>query len=289
MAKLTKAEAKRHAQAVELLNKDVLTENDKDFVFQNWHEGAEFENGSRGAFFTPWDLAFDFSFDCGGHRIIDLCAGIGMLSFAVYHRLKERNGRAPEIVCIERNPAYVAVGKKLLPEATWICADVFEWEELNLGRFDQAISNPPFGKVPRSGNGPSYKGGLFEHHVIDIASKLADEGTFIIPQNSASFAYSGVQCHRQTPTSAGGKFAAKQGFEMTAGVGIDTAVYRKSWKGVSPLCEVALIDFSPCQVEEVQLTTTPVLAPPVVPVEPVCLPPLAAISNVAPTAQLSLF
>ncbi|SDR45264.1 methyltransferase [Pseudovibrio sp. Tun.PSC04-5.I4] len=289
MAKLTKAEAKRHAQAVEILNKDVLTEDDKDFVFQNWHEGAEFENGSRGAFFTPWDLAFDFSFDCGGHRIIDLCAGIGMLSFAVYHRLKERNDRVPEIVCIERNPAYVAVGKKLLPEATWICADVFEWEELNLGRFDQAISNPPFGKVRRSGNGPSYKGGLFEHHVIDIASKLACEGTFIIPQNSASFAYSGVQYHRQTPTSAGGEFAASQGFEMTAGIGIDTAFYRKSWKGVSPLCEVALIDFSECQAKETQPVIKPVPIASVVTVEAVCLPPLAAISNAAPTAQLSLF
>ncbi|SER77914.1 Methyltransferase small domain-containing protein [Pseudovibrio axinellae] len=245
MAKLTKAQSKAHFQAEEILKKDVLSEEDKEFVFANWHEGAEFENGSTGAFFTPEGLAWDFTFDVSGHKIIDLCAGIGMLAYATYHRLMHRNGKAPEITCIERNPRYVEVGKKLLPEATWICADVFDWQELNLGKFDRAISNPPFGKVKRFGRtGPSYKGALFELHVMDIASELANEGTFIIPQNSASFKYSGVQCHSRDKKGAGVEFQNTTGFYMSEGCGIDTSCYRDMWKGVNPLCEIVTIDYA---------------------------------------------
>jgi hypothetical protein len=35
------------------LTKDRITDDEQDFVFQNWHEGATHENGAAGAFFTP--------------------------------------------------------------------------------------------------------------------------------------------------------------------------------------------------------------------------------------------
>ena len=41
MAKLSKAQRKAHAEAEAILTKDRLTEDEKDFVFQNWHEGAK--------------------------------------------------------------------------------------------------------------------------------------------------------------------------------------------------------------------------------------------------------
>ncbi len=63
MAKLSKAQRKAHAEAEAILTKDRLTEDEKDFVFQNWHEGANFETGAAGAFFTPWDMAADFQID----------------------------------------------------------------------------------------------------------------------------------------------------------------------------------------------------------------------------------
>src|SRR5262245_26291139 len=127
MAKLTKAEAKAHAQAEELLRKDVLTYDEKVFVLDNWHEGASHINGSAGACFTPTGLARDFAIDACSGRTIDLCAGIGGLAFHVFWRsyyARERSEPLAEIVCIERNPSSVEIGRKVLPEAKWICADV---------------------------------------------------------------------------------------------------------------------------------------------------------------------
>ncbi|MHC2251940.1 hypothetical protein ACVILK_001632 [Bradyrhizobium embrapense] len=117
MAKLTKVEARAHAKAVELLKKDVLTYDERVFVLDNWHEGANHINGSAGAFFTPTGLAADFAIDASGGRTIDLCAGIGALAFHVFWRgyyARSKGDPEREIVCIERNPAYVEVGRKVL-------------------------------------------------------------------------------------------------------------------------------------------------------------------------------
>ena len=61
MAKLTKQQRKDHAEAEAILTKERLSEDEREFVFRNWHEGAEFINGAAGAFFTPYDLAGDFA------------------------------------------------------------------------------------------------------------------------------------------------------------------------------------------------------------------------------------
>jgi hypothetical protein len=86
MAKLTKAQRKAHAEAEAILTKDKITNDERDFVFHNWHEGATHENGGAGAFFTPFDLACDFALDGAGRRVIDLCAGIGVLSYIIHRR-----------------------------------------------------------------------------------------------------------------------------------------------------------------------------------------------------------
>lgn len=243
MAKLTKAEAKAHKQACELLMKDRLTEDDKEFVYRNWHEGAAHVNSSAGAFFTPFEMAFDVAIDIYGTHIIDLCAGIGILSYAAWCRSAWGKRRA-RITCIERNPDYVAVGKKLLPEATWICADVLDILDMGLGRFECAVSNPPFGGVQREGRqSPGYSGTAFEYHVIDIASRLADHGTFIVPQMSAGFRYSGARNFERDKEGKAVEFQKGSGLHFDIGCGVDTEFYRKSWKGVSPLCEIVYVDF----------------------------------------------
>lgn len=243
MAKLTKAQRKAHDEAEAILTKDRLTEDEKDFVFQNWHEGANFINGAAGAFFTPWNLAADFALDAGSGRVIDLCAGIGVLSYFIHHRSRW-GSRLADITCVEINPRYVEIGRKLVPEARWINADVFDWRELDLGRFDFAIGNPPFGRVRRSGNGPRYRGPEFEFHVIDIAAELADHGAFIIPQQSASFQYSGRPYYERRKSGRGVDFSEATGFEMDAGVGIDTSIHRDQWKDTSIICEIACFDFA---------------------------------------------
>ena len=249
MAKLTRAQAKAHAAAVERLQQDRLTEDDKEFVYRNWNEGANHVNGQAGAFFTPFDMAFDFAIDAGGGRIIDLCAGIGMLSYAVWCRSQWKE-RRPDITCVERNADYIEVGKKLLPEATWIHADVLDVLDMGLhtgpeGHFDSAISNPPFGNIRRTKNSPRYTGKDFEFHVIDIAAHLADYGAFIVPQMSAGFKYSGRRDgYKRDADGRAVKFQEQTGLQFHAGCGVDTALYKDEWKGVSPICEIVCIDFT---------------------------------------------
>lgn len=241
MSKLTKPQYKAHQQACELLTKDRLTEDDRWFVLENWHEAATEVNSAVGAFFTPPMLARDFAIETCGPRIIDLCAGMGTLAFMAWN--KSQWGREPiEIVCVERNPAYAAVGRKVLPEATWIEADIFDLPDL--GHFDCAISNPPFGKTPRNGAGPRYAGAAFEYHVVDIASDLADWGAFIIPQASAPFRFSGQPFYDGDKASDEyRRFSSLTGITLGASCGIDTEHHRANWHGVSPATEIVVCDF----------------------------------------------
>lgn len=257
MAKLTKVQAKAHAEAVAILTKEKLTEDERDYVLENWHPGANHVNGVAGAFFTPQGLAGDFAIDAQARSVIDLCAGIGMLSYWIRNRSRWSE-RLAEITCIEINPAYVEVGKKIMPEARWICADVFEWRTLDLGRYDCAIANPPFGRVKRAGDGPRYRGPEFEFHVIDIASQLAERGVFLIPQQSASFRYSGARCFERMEKGRGVEFERVTGLEMDGGCGVDTSFYRDQWQDVSPLCEIVCIDFEAKPRVDIRQTSRPV-------------------------------
>lgn len=201
MSKLTKREIQLHDQAVCLLQKEHLSHEDKLFIFENFREDAEHINSKSGAFFTPFGLANDFTLQIPclygkTIRIIDLCAGIGVLSYAAQLECSDRSRCYADITCVELNPHYVEVGKKVVPEATWICADVLDpfLPDL-LGQFDFAIANPPFGRIANNYR-KSYMSGEFEYMVIEAASRIAKEGAFIIPQMSAPFIYSGTEDHR---------------------------------------------------------------------------------------------
>ncbi|QMV86350.1 methyltransferase [Corynebacterium hindlerae] len=238
MAKLTKQEAKLHEQAEKLLEKDTLTFDDKLFILEHWQESATNVNSTHGAFFTPWGLASEFAMEASYHRdarIIDLCAGIGALSLAVLDLHKHRNITL-DIVCVEMNPEYVAVGKKIVPEATWINSDVFDLPDL--GRFDMAISNPPFGKIKTDHKPPRYKGAEFEYKILDLAGTIADTGAYIIPQGSAPFAFSGKQYFDRWEQQKYKKFHRETGIHIDIGCGLDTNQFRDQWKGVSPIVEV---------------------------------------------------
>lgn len=251
MAKLTKPQAKAHQQACDLLEKDVLSEDDKLFVLEHWQESAKHINTIAGAFFTPWGLARDLAIEISGSRIIDLCAGIGSLAlFAAGRR------ETTDIVCVELNPEYAAVGRKIVPEATWIVGSVFDMSA-DVGHFDCAIGNPPFGATPRNAKAPRYTGKEFELHVIDIASAIADYGVFIVPQMTAPFKYSGSPAGgwKQTikdgvgsgyydcPTELHDKLFAQTGIKLGANCGLDTSAYRNDWHGVSVATEIVTVDF----------------------------------------------
>ena len=239
MAKLTKAESKAHLKAERMLEQDVLTMDEKHFVLENWHESANEMNAIAGAFFTPAQLASDFSLEIGPGSTIDLCAGIGMLSF--YRQLN--SPKPMPMTCVEINRRYVEVGKKILPEARWIHADALSALDLDLGTFDVAISNPPFGRIARSFDSPRYHGPDFEYHILDIAAHIARLGAFILPQESAPFRYSGQQSHVRAQNGRAVQFETILGARMEASSGIDTAFYKNDWKFKVPNIEVVIVEF----------------------------------------------
>lgn len=237
MSKLTAPQRAAHAQACAYLGQDILSLDQREFVINNWQESATHINSAAGAFFTPLELAFNFSIECGAEScsgsVIDLCAGIGALSFAVHCHSREKR----RVVCVEKNPDYVAVGRKVLPEAEWICADVFDLPP-GLGQFQFAISNPPFGK------GGPIKGVSLDLNVVAVASTLAEYGVFILPVNSVPFAYSGRRHFEKTNPSQYAAFHKKTGLWLEPNCGIDCSVFIDQWRGVSPSVEIALADFS---------------------------------------------
>ncbi|WP_228002172.1 methyltransferase [Nocardia australiensis] len=253
MAKLTKAEEKLHAEALALvdLERD-LSEVEKWFVLEHFQEASTATNSTHGAFFTPDGLARDFAIEVpdSAARIIDFGAGIGRLSIGCRNQFGSRWNSDPdrEFVCIERNSAYVRIGRKLLPEAVWIEGDVLDVLDMGLGHFDVAIGNPPFGGIKRSKDALGYKGRKFEYHVIALASQLADYGVFIIPQMSAPFRYSGRPYYEgDCGDREYRKFSDVTGIVLNANCGIDTSSYAGDWHGVSPAVEIVTVDFEECR------------------------------------------
>lgn len=115
---------------------------------------------------------------------------------------------------------------------------------MNLGHFDHAISNPPFGRLNRNGlRAPRYTGADFAYHVMDIAADIADFGAFILPRGSAPFQFSGAQYYRRRESRDYLKFKEQTGISLEAGVGIDTSIFIDDWKGVKPAVEIACCDF----------------------------------------------
>lgn len=249
MAKLTTTQRAKHDKALALLDKPTLTDWDKWEILENWQEHAENDTGRAGAFFTPPDMASDFDIDVYGTRIVDLCAGIGTLAFMAA-REHRRCDTAPkrQIVCIEKNPSYVAIGKRILPEAKWICGDVFDVAP-TLGRFDYAIGNPPFGNVKCSAAAQRYAGKGFHMKLIHMASQIADGGTFIIPQQDAGFVFSvprgqgNRHGYGRQDSPAYAEWSAKTGITLDVGTGVDTEYFRDQWNQRPPTLEIVVADF----------------------------------------------
>ncbi|MGI5255663.1 hypothetical protein [Actinacidiphila glaucinigra] len=147
------------------------------------------------------------------------------------------------MVCVERNPLYVEVGRKVLPEARWVCADIFHLPG-DLGTFDTAMANPPFGSTERTGNAPRYTGRRFEYHAIDVAADLAPHGVFIVPQESAPFRDSGRPYFTEERDEECERFERQTGIQLGNNCGINTSGYAEQWHGVAPRIEVVLADFA---------------------------------------------
>ena len=253
MARISTHKYNLHEKAVSLLAKTALTLDEKHFVLEHFHEAANNNNGKAGAFFTPLSLAQEFVVHAptpckkGAVRILDLCAGIGALSFCMARAYEWSASESCELVCVELNPDYVAVGKKVVPEATWVQGDINDIDLLlSLGKFDFAISNPPFGAVATFSNREklSYTGAMAEYKVIELASLVADLGAFILPQRSCDFKYSGVPHFERVRCEALATFTAQTGITLENTNLGETQEFQHDWKSAVPVVEMVQTDFS---------------------------------------------
>ena len=238
MSRLTKAQIAAHRKSLAILEQDTLTDDDRELVLDNWQESANHVNSAAGAFFTPSGLARDTAiYTSGADTVIDLCAGIGCLGLWSWWL----SGRRAAVTCLEVNPAYVEVGRKLFPEANWICASVLDAS----GNYDCAIANPPFGKTAKI-KGPRYSG-EDDLAVVDIASDIARWGVFILPNMSVPFEYAG-RGYRERPSAKYDRFHKATGISIGC-ESTDAAYHRKAWRGVSPNVEVCSADFEEVQAQ----------------------------------------
>jgi len=237
MAKLSKAELAAHRAAVQLLERGNLTLDEREQIYADWHEGAGGDQTAASAYFTPLDLANDMVFEMPSHgSFVDLCAGTGRLAYFAGGQHRFEPHQYSRIVCVERNPAFVAVGKQLLPQAEWICGDALDPAVIRqIGRVDVAICNPPFGTITRSDfTAPRYKGKRIDLAVMDVAATVAPECWAIVPENVAPWDRRGDR--RESPHADA--FTKATGLQLYRFASVEPNYYRDQWRGTAPAIEI---------------------------------------------------
>jgi predicted RNA methylase len=254
MRKLTREERQLHDRAEDLLwgSDKPLTHDEVQYVYQNWLPYASHAVEVSAAFFTPLDMARVVAiYAPQSGRVLDLAAGIGVLSYAMMSR--QNYGGAPvmgaykEIVAVEVNEGYIRVGKRLLPDVTWVQGNALEmslW--LELGRFDGAVSNPPFGRV--LGNSTidtrwlSYRGAN-DLMFAEIALRVAPAVTMILPTMSVPFEYQtrdGYFSHRERGEWT--KFQKALPGAVCNPSSWPTAEWDDQWRGAKPATEIVTLE-----------------------------------------------
>lgn len=226
MSKVSKVALKQHNIALSLveLERD-LTNKEREFVLANFLEEAVCNIGWSGSFFTNADLAWEFGMCVTDspdsmlpndrEKVVDLCAGIGMLGFQLLQRFKHI-----DLVCVESNETFVKVGRKVLPNAIWICGSVTDKhviERLKSMNIQTAISNPPFGNVASMQpiEGCNYKGANAAFKVAEVAFEVAKRATFIMPTNCCPFSYSGQNSYTEKDNESYNVFNESTGISFS--------------------------------------------------------------------------
>lgn len=232
--KLSKIETKDHQIIDGLIKqKGPLTLVEKEFILDKFLPHSIDNSTKSGAFFTPQSIAQELSVtcDCDGDTVLDLAAGIGSLSYGLVSC-----GRRPKrLLCVEMNPEFVEIGKKIVPDAEWVQGDIFQektFARLRNTKFNWVVSNPPYGQQLKDRDWLYYNGAS-ELMAVEVALRLANDGIFIIPQSSVPWRDSGVAFHQERNDIGGSlkKFMDVNADVQFLSTSIDMSVFGKDWKG----------------------------------------------------------
>lgn len=183
-----------------VLTGTTLSEDLIDEVYEKLNPAICDNISEGGVYWTPYGLAQDLAvFSHRSGHVLDLCSGIGMLSYRV-QQMDSYNQKIKSITCIEYSSHFVELGKKLLPNANWICGNAYDKnlldslvKDLPDNRFDLVISNPPFGVDMNKGD---YSWLNYQGHrdlmALEIALRYGKCAMFILPSGSVPFKYSGA-------------------------------------------------------------------------------------------------
>jgi hypothetical protein len=255
--KLSKREQKKCDEALKLLSKESLSHEEIEFVYDNLNEGALGDVTGNSAFFTGLPLAYDFSLMAPIAGVVcDMCSGFGVLAFTALVRDSYENS-IKKMICIERNPKYIDIGKKLVKshrnntEVIWIEGDIFNeqlWLDIEKehGKIDCLISNPPFGKVSKtdySRDWLKYKGSDLDIAALEIGLKVATHASYILPQGSCTFRGSGRPWFEHVENRKIDKLKKETGLDFyMSWLSIDTTAYEQNFKNTTIIVECCTLD-----------------------------------------------
>ena len=199
MARLTRLQEKKHDEALSLLSLNrKLKDEETEFVFRHYSAMAT-HRVAKGAIrwsvigalllaaqygrsiVTPYEIASELAVMArlqGGGRVIDYAAGIGVLT---HHMLISEywDAKPKHHVCVEIDPEFVEVGKKLLPRVEWVCGNIFDRDLVqSLGTFTMGIANPPFGAVPSLASGKEWLKAKVPAHLatVELMVRMCQHG-----------------------------------------------------------------------------------------------------------------
>ena len=248
MSKLTKIRLKNHNIATDLLKKDILSDEDKEFVIENWKPYADHNISASATFFTPVDVCDELSIQVLSsldpqkkYTILDLCAGIGNLSSSIVNNNRHDN---TEIIAVEFNQDFIDVGKKLLPKVTWINYDAFDedfWvkNDFTNNKVDFMICNPPFSLRHDWSGELQLRSELISYLICLKYSKFG--GYFIVPQNCVPFEYSGRPYYSSSVSPVWNKVLKIYPKANCECLSVDMSIYTELWDNVTPNVELVFV------------------------------------------------